>query len=131
MAMTEQISQSPYPGLRAFGAAESDIFFGREALTDQMLEQLVRHRLLAIIGAPGCGKSSIAGAGLAASVRFGFCASAGTRWRIAQMRPGIDPFTSLARALCADDVLGPEALRTNHDVAAVRATLVHLSLIHI
>jgi len=53
--MNERISATPYPGLRPFSPAESEIFFGREAQTDRLLEQLARHRFLAIVGAGGCG----------------------------------------------------------------------------
>ena len=55
---------SPYPGLRPFEPHEAEIFFGRGEQIDRMLSRLEEHRFLAVVGASGCGKSSLVRAGL-------------------------------------------------------------------
>ena len=99
---------SPYPGLRPFERHETDIFFGREEHTDQLLERLDHVHFLAVIGPSGCGKSSLVRTGLLAGLETGFLVSAGARWRVAEMRPGNQPFARLADALLAEEALGPE-----------------------
>jgi WD40 repeat protein len=89
----------PYPGLRPFRSEEAQLFFGREDHVDQLLEKLTDHRFVAVIGPSGCGKSSLVRAGLIPLLHSGFLDAAGTLWKIAQMRPGEQPFGRLARAL--------------------------------
>jgi ABC-type nitrate/sulfonate/bicarbonate transport system ATPase subunit len=61
----------PYPGLRSFTRDESDLFFGRDVQIDQLLELLQESRFLAVVGASGCGKSSLIKAGLMADLEGG------------------------------------------------------------
>ncbi|MCP4264463.1 MAG: AAA family ATPase [Candidatus Brocadiaceae bacterium] len=89
----------PYPGLRSFHQDETDIFFGREAQVDQLLERLSQSRFLAVIGPSGCGKSSLVRAGLIPSLEAGFVVSAGASWSVAEMRPGSQPLKQLSTAL--------------------------------
>lgn len=91
--------RSPYPGLRPFRRDETDLFFGREEQVDQLLERLGRSHFLAVVGTSGCGKSSLVKAGMIAALEAGFMVSAGTHWRIAEMRPGEHPMKSLTEAL--------------------------------
>lgn len=100
-------STSPYPGLRPFHRHEADIFFGREAQTDQLLRKLQSTRFLAVVGPSGCGKSSLVRAGMIAGLEAGYMAQAGSRWRIAEMRPGNRPLRSLAETLVASAELLP------------------------
>jgi len=72
----------PYPGLRSYEQNESDIFFGREEHTDQLLEKLGKTRFLAIVGPSGCGKSSLARAGLLTGLKAGFLSEAGVHWGV-------------------------------------------------
>jgi WD40 repeat protein len=99
---------APYPGLRPFHPDEVDVFFGREEQIDQLLERLDRSRLLAVVGLSGSGKSSLVKAGLIPALETGLLASAGARWRVAEMRPGEQPLRRLAEALLSDTALGPE-----------------------
>jgi energy-coupling factor transporter ATP-binding protein EcfA2 len=101
-------STSPYPGLRPFHRHEADIFFGREAQTDQLLRKLQSTRFLAVVGPSGCGKSSLVRAGMIAGLEAGYMAEAGSRWRIAEMRPGNRPLRSLAETLVASADLLPD-----------------------
>jgi hypothetical protein len=93
--------KNPYPGLRPFEEDESDLFFGREKQTDELLRRLGRARFLAVIGTSGSGKSSLVRAGLLPALRGGLLTAAGSRWRVALLRPGGDPIDSLASALHA------------------------------
>jgi WD40 repeat protein len=114
---------APYPGLRPFRADEFDVFFGREEQIDQLLERLDRARLLAVVGPSGSGKSSLVKAGLIPALQTGFLASAGARWRVAEMRPGNHPLRRLAEALLADSALGPERAGQPSAVGFLLATL--------
>ncbi len=100
-------SASPYPGLRSFGRAEADTFFGRQDQTVKLLQKLQQARFLAVVGSSGCGKSSLVRAGLISALEAGFLTDAGSRWRFAEMRPGSRPLSGLALSLLAPDALGP------------------------
>jgi WD40 repeat protein len=100
------MSDFPYPGLRPFQRHETDIFFGRETHTDQLIEKLGHAHFIAVVGSSGCGKSSLVRTGLIAGLETGLLAHAGVRWRIAECRPGNKPFAHLTEALLNDKVLG-------------------------
>ena len=113
------MSQAPYPGLRPFTRGEADIFFGREELTDTLVDRLEHSRFLSVVGASGCGKSSLVRAGLLDALESGFMASAGAGWQVAEMRPGGRPMLALAEALLTMS----ERPRYAHDGAFLQATL--------
>ena len=71
------MSVIPYPGLRPFKREESDIFFGREMQTDQLLEKLSQTRFISVVGLSGCGKSSLVRAGMIAALETGYMVEAG------------------------------------------------------
>src|SRR5262249_3404784 len=100
--MTVHISPTtiaaPYPGLRSFEPHEAEIFFGRGEQIDQMLATLETHRFLAVVGASGCGKSSLVRAGLLPALEQGFLEGGTTNWRFIIMRPAGAPFAQLAQA---------------------------------
>ncbi|RKZ56816.1 MAG: hypothetical protein DRR08_20685 [Candidatus Parabeggiatoa sp. nov. 2] len=102
------MSKYPYPGLRPFKREETDIFFGRDELSIQLIEQIGNTHFLAVVGLSGCGKSSLVRTGLLADLERGLLPSAGIRWRIAELRPGNHPFTRLAEALLVDEALKEE-----------------------
>ncbi len=116
-------SKMPYPGLRPFHRDESDIFFGRETQTDELLRKLSSSRFLAVIGPSGCGKSSLVRAGMISALETGFMAQAGARWRVAIMRPGNHPIRRLAEALISDGALTPEYSDKADAVEFLNATL--------
>ncbi|MCP4699605.1 MAG: hypothetical protein GY862_22560, partial [Gammaproteobacteria bacterium] len=116
-------NEFPYPGLRPFERDETDIFFGREDHTDQLLEKLGQNRFLAVVGPSGCGKSSLVRTGLLAGLEGGLLSSAGIHWRIAEMRPGNHPFASLAEALLDEPALGDDYSRHFSDKAEAAASL--------
>lgn len=59
-----ETGESPYMGLRYFDTSDADLFYGREALTRELLARVQKESFLAIVGASGSGKSSVARAGL-------------------------------------------------------------------
>lgn len=85
---------APYKGLLFFDESDADLFFGREALT----EQLVRHvmdiardastRFLAVVGASGSGKSSLVRAGLAVALKH-------AGWETCVLTPTASPLKTL------------------------------------
>ena len=113
---------NPFPGLRPFRADEDYLFFGREAQTAELLRLLRVHRLLAVVGTSGSGKSSLVRAGLLPEVQGGAMAEAGSYWEIALLRPGGAPLTNLAQALCDADLYDAEDAE---NLPRVAATLRH------
>lgn len=94
---------NPFPGLRPFQFSESELFFGRERQSQELLRKLRRNRFLAVVGTSGSGKSSLVRAGLLPLLAKGFATNAGSRWRIALFRPGKNPIHNLARALSSPE----------------------------
>ena len=90
---------NPYPGLRPFRSDEEHLFFGRENQVDSMIDKLAARRFLAVVGTSGSGKSSLVNCGLRPALHRGLMASAGSRWKIVQFRPGADPMRACAEAL--------------------------------
>jgi len=117
------ITSLPYPGLRPFTREETDIFFGREEHTDELLEILGRSHFLAVLGPSGCGKSSLVRAGMLSALETGFIASAGARWRVADMRPGDRPLMRLAAALMSETALRAERHTESDAEAFLSSTL--------
>ena len=113
-AFAIHLTQAPYPGLRPFQTEETDIFFGRERQTDDLLRRLSQTHFLPVIGPSGCGKSSLVRAGLLASIETGFIAEAGGRWRVLAMMPRDRPIEQLANAL---DAAAPESPKARNSIA--------------
>jgi tetratricopeptide (TPR) repeat protein len=96
--------ECPYRGLEFFDVEHERFFFGREAETEWLVNELrprssgQENRFLAILGASGSGKSSLARAGLIAGLRRG-ALEGSSEWPIVICRPGRDPIESLAVAL--------------------------------
>lgn len=92
----------PYPGLRPFEEHEWPIFFGRERMTDEIVDRLLGHRLLVVHGDSGCGKSSLVRAGVLPRLEQE-SARGGARWRTCTTLPRAAPLWNLARALAVLD----------------------------
>ena len=112
------LGANPYRGLKAFDIADSALYFGRESLTGWLLSDIRSSlanrgemRLLAVVGASGSGKSSLARAGLFAKLRAG-ALEGSESWSQIVLKPGADPLESLATS-------GAEALALGADRAAV------------
>jgi energy-coupling factor transporter ATP-binding protein EcfA2 len=96
----------PYKGLRYFDWNNEDpkYFYGRSALTSQLLDQVRQSNFVAIVGASGSGKSSVLRAGLLHQLSLGQRLSGSDRWQIRVMVPGDQPMQALAQAFVAEDV---------------------------
>ncbi|MEV6521647.1 WD40 repeat domain-containing protein [Longispora sp. NPDC051575] len=96
---------SPFRGLASFNPEDADWFFGREALTSELVTRV--HALdaagggvLILVGASGAGKSSLLRAGLVAAMRLGD--PPGTLARnVILMTPGSRPMSDLEQQLAA------------------------------
>ncbi|MFK4064493.1 helix-turn-helix domain-containing protein [Streptomyces sp. NPDC029674] len=60
---------SPYRGLARFGVGDAELFFGRDELTDALVRTVTEHRVVAVFGPSGSGKSSLLRAGLVPRLR--------------------------------------------------------------
>jgi serine/threonine protein kinase len=90
---TPETGESPYMGLRYFDTADADLFYGREVLTGELLARVQKESSLAIVGASGCGKSSVARAGLIPAWK------AATMGTVHVITPTTRPLESLAASL--------------------------------
>jgi energy-coupling factor transporter ATP-binding protein EcfA2 len=107
----------PYKGLSYFDFNEEDpkYFYGRTALTDQLLEKVREGNFLAVLGASGSGKSSVVRAGLLHQLKLGQRLGGTDEWVIKIFRPGEHPLDSLALAFAKDENFNtyPETRLTN------------------
>ena len=99
-ALAPELPASPYPGLRPFEKPEWPIFFGREAITDEVIGLLIDQHLVAVHGSSGSGKSSLIHAGVLPRLEQDH-ASTGLSWRTCAMVPGNAPLRNLAEALAS------------------------------
>ena len=112
---------NPFPGLRSFTHEEEAQFFGREIQRNELLRRLTRHRLIAVLGGSGSGKSSLVHAGVLPALSRGFKTRHSDQWRIAVMTPGNNPIGRLAAALA-------RSLDQNDTDDAMRAAMIETTL---
>jgi len=107
--------EAPYKGLHYYDIGDAGQFFGREALTAQLVQQLAAGLssatgqtppFLAVVGASGSGKTSLVRAGLIPALLQGRPLEGGaqppagsSRWLVAPFTPTDQPFKELARPL--------------------------------
>ncbi|MEH2175959.1 nSTAND1 domain-containing NTPase [Nostoc sp.] len=96
----------PYKGLSYFDCTEADanLFYGRIALTDELLEKVRSGNFLAVLGASGSGKSSVVRAGLLYQLKLGRRLSGSDTWQLKIFRPGINPLQNLALAFVESEL---------------------------
>ena len=104
--------KNPYRGLQYFDTEHAPFFFGRSAVTQLLLRQIqpphknqlqnkeAEPRFIAIIGASGSGKSSLARAGLLAALQKDALPDS-SNWPQLIFKPGEKPLESLAAAINA------------------------------
>jgi hypothetical protein len=90
----------PYRGLQYFDRTEEDAqyFYGRQTVTDQLIEKVRQSNFLAVLGASGSGKSSVVRAGLLYQLQQGRKLSGSDTWQLRIFRPGEHPLHNLAQA---------------------------------
>lgn len=105
--------ENPYKGLRAFGEADADNFFGRDSLVQELLGHLSDDtelaRFLAVVGPSGSGKSSLVKAGLVPALRRGGLPGS-ENWFIVDFMPGAHPLEELEAALLRVATNPPDSL---------------------
>ncbi|MEH2368864.1 nSTAND1 domain-containing NTPase [Nostoc sp.] len=104
---TVQVSAiCPYKGLSYFDCTEADanLFYGRTALTDELLEKVRSGNFLAVLGASGSGKSSVVRAGLLYQLKLGRRLSGSDTCHLKIFRPGINPLQNLALAFVESEL---------------------------
>ena len=94
----EKIEICPYKGLEYFDCNGEDpkYFYGREKLTDQLLDRVRQSNFLALLGASGSGKSSVLRAGLLHQLQLGQRLAGSEAWQIQILSPGKHPLENLA-----------------------------------
>jgi hypothetical protein len=115
---TIAVGECPYLGLKTFQPDDSPLFFGRAAKIQELVDRLRNNfgtskeeRFLALIGASGNGKSSLALAGLIPAIQRGELPES-ARWPLVRCRPGARPWENLQIALA-----------NNQQIASYRAAL--------
>ncbi|GAB5374984.1 MAG: hypothetical protein AcusKO_14460 [Acuticoccus sp.] len=87
-------SGCPYKGLGSYQVEDADNFYGREALTEELVRRMQLHNVLVVGGPSGSGKSSLVRAGLIPALKAG-AAGGSSRWRTILMTPGRDAMAEL------------------------------------
>jgi hypothetical protein len=87
----------PFKGLHAFGEDSAAFFCGRKTQSQELLDTVLMHNLVTVVGPSGTGKSSLVHAGLLPLLR-------GQRppqstWNAFTFKPRADPFLELADTL--------------------------------
>jgi WD40 repeat protein/DNA-binding SARP family transcriptional activator len=111
------VARNPYKGLRPFSESDAPDFFGRQSLVDELVRFVEDHRLTAVVGASGSGKSSVVNAGLIPALRAG-AVPGSEGWLITSFYPGLDPFGAFTEALQAVAVDRVPDLRSSGDALA-------------
>jgi signal transduction histidine kinase/DNA-binding NarL/FixJ family response regulator len=122
------LAENPYRGLEFFDVGHSHLFFGREADTQWLVAELRKQlkpgcdlpRIIALLGASGSGKSSLARAGLCASLQAD--ALEGSRnWIYAEpIRPGSNPLESLEMAMLKAAATSPQLQNVRGELRELR-----------
>jgi WD40 repeat protein len=97
-------SLCPYLGLDSFRESNQSVFFGRERLVRELVNQLKTSRFLAMLGSSGGGKSSVVQAGLIPALKKSALPGSADWTYFSPMVPGSDPLANLARLLMPPDV---------------------------
>lgn len=93
------MTQNPYPGLKAFSPEMSKYFFGRDRQIYQLLRALRKQRFTAVLGSSGSGKSSLVMAGLIPVLNNPDYVKSERHWQHVIVRPEGDPVGNLAVGL--------------------------------
>lgn len=109
------IAEGPFRGLLPFGEAHASLFYGREPEVDAFLERLRRQTIIPVVGPSGVGKSSFVQAAVIPRLREQ------EGWLVLSLRPGPQPFDTLAARLERGEAAGASESAQLPTVAAVEA----------
>ena len=104
----------PYRGLSPFDEAHADYFFGRDELTNQLLQKVSSSDFCALVGASSSGKTSLLRAGLMHHLRKGDCIAGSEKWTIKSLTPTQHPIKGLAAAFASADADGVQRAGQMH-----------------
>jgi serine/threonine protein kinase len=110
-------ARGPFRGLGRYEEGDRDVYFGRSGETAAALEMLRSRGLVALVGASGSGKSSLARAGLLPAVADGELGGWPKEWDAIVVVPGEDPRAALGAAL---DTIVPGAAALDPDGLVAR-----------
>jgi hypothetical protein len=88
-----QLALRPYRALEIFREEHAAFFCGRDAFSARLLEKVLNHRLVAVVGPSGSGKSSVVQAGLLPLLRQ----QSSPAWDAAIFTPGNKPIIAWPR----------------------------------
>ncbi|MDZ8226526.1 caspase family protein [Nostoc sp. ChiVER01] len=113
----------PYKGLRFFDIEDATYFYGREVLTQKLIQhvQVGKGNFLAVLGVSGSGKSSLLRAGLIYQLQQQRRLPGTEEWKIRIFSPGEQPLVSLATAFMdesATDMQRAEQLKVADEAIA-------------
>lgn len=121
-------SPAPYRGLASFEPDDAEWFFGRTALTTEIVAQVRRldnagGGMLMVVGASGSGKSSILRAGVIPALRSNE-GPGPTEWSVVLMTPGPNPLTELhSRLSGVGATIGSEGVVAEQDGDGTRLAI--------
>jgi len=130
------IIECPYRGLSFFDVEHASDFYGREDLTEKLLNKIkgedsnkIKNRFLAIIGSSGSGKSSVARAGLLHALKQGKLTNSAS-WPQVIFFPGDDPLENMAIALAKNGIIenSPGAVEDFAKRSGKNNRFLHLSI---
>jgi hypothetical protein len=112
--------EGPFRGLEPFDARHRDVFSGRATEIAAATELLRTRGVIALVGASGSGKSSLARAGVLPAVTDGELGLWPKRWSAVAFSPGRFPKAALLQALTEhlDEVVPPAAEAVAERLAA-------------
>ncbi len=98
----KEVGECPYKGLQYFDVKDGEFFYGRDALTDRLIDQVKNRNFIAVLGESGFGKSSVIRAGLLYRLKLGQVEglSGSDRWKFyPPFAPGEHPLERLKEAI--------------------------------
>jgi energy-coupling factor transporter ATP-binding protein EcfA2 len=104
--IAKELTTTPYKFLASYEIADREIFYGRDAVSEELAAQVGRHKVILINGASGSGKSSLVNAGLIPRV-------ADNGYNFVAFREYSDPLTQLQAYFDTAHSLSPPQSQSN------------------
>ncbi|MEM7657304.1 MAG: ATP-binding protein [Bacteroidota bacterium] len=102
------LAQNPYPKT-TYREKDAPFFFGREAQLRELLQKLIRQRLVFLSGTANVGKTSLLHGGLMAHLKeAGYKGLAGLQWKVSSFIPDSNPMEDLVQAIARRGILHPD-----------------------